>query len=62
MAKIKHGFSRASIGHNIGEMVKAGKGKKQAVAAALNIAREAAAKAGKPGKAPAGPKKQGKKK
>lgn len=46
------GYSRASIGKNIRREVGAGKPKKQAIAIALNTAREAAKKAGKPGKAP----------
>lgn len=46
------GYSKAAIGKNIGKEMKAGKPKKQAVAIALNTARNAANKAGKPGKAP----------
>jgi len=49
---LKKGFSRASIGKNIKMEEKAGRPKKQAIAIALNIAREAAMKAGKPSKAP----------
>lgn len=51
------GYSKASISKNISRERKAGKPAKQAVAIALNVAREAAMKAGKPGKAP---KKRGK--
>lgn len=47
------GFSKSSIGKNIGAEMKAGKPKKQAIAIALNTARKAAEKAGKPAKAPA---------
>lgn len=49
---LKKGYSKASIGKNIGAEIKAGKPKAQAVAIALDVARKAAAKAGKPGKAP----------
>jgi len=49
---LKKGYSRKSIGENIKMEEKAGRPKKQAVAIALNLAREAAMKAGKPGKAP----------
>ena len=49
---LKKGFSRASIGKNIKMEEKAGRPKKQAVAIALNVARDAAMKAGKPSKAP----------
>jgi hypothetical protein len=41
------GYSKASIGKNIGKEIKSGKPKKQAVAIALNTARTAAKKAGK---------------
>ena len=46
------GYSQKSIGKNISKEMKAGKPQKQAVAIALNTARSAAMKAGKPGKAP----------
>lgn len=46
------GYSKSSIGKNIGAEMKAGKPKKQAIAIALNTARTAAEKAGKPAKAP----------
>jgi hypothetical protein len=46
------GYSRKSIGKNIKAEEKAGRPRKQAVAIALNVAREAAMKAGKPSKAP----------
>ena len=49
---LKKGYSRTSIGKNIGTEMKAGKPKKQAVAIAHNTARTAAMKAGKPSKAP----------
>lgn len=41
---LKKGKSKATISKNIGEMVKSGHPKKQAVAAALNQARKAGAK------------------
>jgi hypothetical protein len=50
------GYSSKSIGKNIKMEEKAGKPRKQAVAIALNVAREAAKKAGKPSKAPKGKK------
>lgn len=49
---LKKGYSRSSIGKNIKMEEKAGRPKKQAIAIALNVAREAAMKAGKPSKAP----------
>lgn len=49
---LKKGFSRATIGKNIKMEEKAGRPKKQAIAIALNVARDAAIKAGKPSKAP----------
>jgi hypothetical protein len=49
---LKKGYSRTSIGENIKMEEKSGRPKKQAVAIALNVAREAAMKAGKPSKAP----------
>lgn len=48
---LKKGYSKDSIGKNI-QMEEKTKPKKQAVAIALNVAREAATKAGKPSKAP----------
>lgn len=50
---LKQGYSKKTIASNIGREMKAGKPQKQAVAIALNTARNAAMKAGKPGKAPA---------
>lgn len=49
---LKKGYSRKSIGANIKTEEKAGRPRKQAIAIALNIARKAAEKAGKPSKAP----------
>ena len=49
---LKKGYSSKSIGKNIKMEEKAGRPKKQAIAIALNVAREAAMKAGKPSKAP----------
>lgn len=49
---LKKGYSRSSIGKNIKMEEKAGRPKKQAIAIALNVAREAAMKDGKPSKAP----------
>jgi hypothetical protein len=49
---LKKGFSRASIGKNIKMEEKSGRPRKQAIAIALNVARDAAMKAGKPSKAP----------
>ena len=49
---LKKGFSRATIGKNIKMEEKSGRPKKQAIAIALNVARDAAMKAGKPSKAP----------
>ena len=49
---LKKGYSRDTIGKNIKMEEKAGRPKKQAVAIALNVAREAAMKAGKSSKAP----------
>jgi hypothetical protein len=51
---LKKGYSRTSIGENIKMEEKSGKPRKQAIAIALNTARTAAMKAGKPGKAPKG--------
>jgi len=49
---LKKGYGRASIGKNIKMEEKAGRPKKQAIAIALNVARDAAMKAGKPSKVP----------
>ena len=49
---LKKGYSRSSFGNNIKIEEKAGRPKKQAIAIALNVARDAAMKAGKPSKAP----------
>ena len=50
------GYSRKSIGKNIIAEEKAGKPRKQAVAIALSVARDAAKKAGKPSKVTRGKK------
>jgi hypothetical protein len=55
---LKKGYSKKTIGENVAKEKAAGKPQEQAVAIALNTAREAAKKAGKPSKAP---KKKGKK-
>jgi hypothetical protein len=57
---LKKGYSQKSIGANVSKEMKAGKPQKQAVAIALNTARTAAMKAGKPSKSP-GPAPKGKK-
>jgi hypothetical protein len=54
---LKKGYSRDSIGKNVKTEESAGKPKKQAVAIALNVARKAADRAGKPSKAPKSKKK-----
>lgn len=41
---LKKGTSKKVIGENIGEMIKSGHPKKQAIAASLNEARESGAK------------------
>ena len=50
---LKKGYSKKSVSANIKTEMAAGKPQKQAVAIALNTARKAAEKAGKPSKAPA---------
>ena len=50
---LKKGYSQKTIGKNVSTEMKAGRPQKQAIAIALNTARTAAMKAGKPGKAPA---------
>lgn len=49
---LKKGYSRNTIGKNIKMEEKSGRPRKQAIAIALNVARDAAMKAGKPSKAP----------
>jgi len=48
----RKGYSRQSVSHNISKLIREGMSQEQAVAASLNIAREAAKKADKPSKAP----------
>lgn len=50
---LKKGYSKKAVSANIKTEMAAGKPQKQAVAIALNTARTAAKKAGKPSKAPA---------
>lgn len=50
---LKKGYSSDTIGKNI-KMEMKSKPKKQAIAIALNVAKKAAMKAGKPSKAPKG--------
>lgn len=49
---LKKGYSQNTISKNIKSEMDSGKPQKQAVAIALNTAREAAKKAGKPSKTP----------
>ena len=50
---LKKGYNKKSISSNIKTEMESGKPQKQAVSIALNTARKAASKAGKPSKAPA---------
>lgn len=50
---LKKGYSKKSVSANIKTEMAAGKPQKQAVVIALNTARKAAVKSGKPSKAPA---------
>ena len=50
---LKKGYSKAAASSNIKREMDAGKPQKQSVAIALDTARKAATKAGKPSKAPA---------
>jgi hypothetical protein len=52
MSPLKKGYSKKSISSNIRTEIKSGKPKRQAIAIALETARRAAKKAGKPSKAP----------
>ena len=56
---LKKGYSKQSISSNISREMKKGMPQKQAVAVALNTARTAAMKAGKPGKGPGPAPKRG---
>lgn len=50
---LKKGYSKATVSKNIATEMKSGKPQNQAVAIAMETARKAAMKAGKPSKAPA---------
>jgi hypothetical protein len=50
---MKKGYSKGTVSKNISMEMKKGMPQRQAVAVAMSTARTAAAKAGKPGKAPA---------
>ena len=56
---LKKGYSQKSISANVSREMKKGMPQKQAVAVALNTARTAAMKAGKPGKGPGPEPKRG---
>ena len=56
---LKKGYSSRTVGENISREMKKGMPQKQAVAVALNTARTAAMKAGKPGKGPGPAPKRG---
>lgn len=58
---LKKGYSKSSIGANLKALKAEGKPRKQALAIALETARDAAKKAGKPEKGPS-PKRKAKKK
>jgi len=49
---LKRGYSQKSISENIRREMRAGKSREQATAIALDTARKAAERAGKPSKAP----------
>lgn len=55
---LKKGYSAKTVSRNVAAEMKAGKPQKQAVAIALNTARKAAVRAGKPGKVAPAPKKK----